>query len=249
MRRYLFLALALLLPPTLLAQPTAFVNVNVVPMTSETVIEQQTVLVRDGLIEAIGHVDEVRIPEDAKVIDGTDRYLMPGLAEMHAHVPSADSPNLDRNFSLYVANGVTTVRGMLGKPSHLDLRQDLLDNKTFGPRLFTSGPSLNGRSVTGAAHAKQMVEEQHAAGYDFIKVHPGLSSAEFEALAETANALGMPYAGHVPVAAGVTRVLELDMATIDHLDGKLFIDRISFLKRSRYIQKRKKQMLLEDEES
>lgn len=219
MRRYLLLALTLALPSALLAQPTAFVNVNVVPMTSETVIEQQTVLVHDGLIEAIGHVDEVRIPEDARVIDGTDRYLMPGLAEMHAHVPDADSPNLDRDFSLYVANGVTTVRGMLGKPSHLALRQDLLDDKIFGPRLFTSGPSLNGRSVTGPAHAKQKVEEQHAAGYDFIKVHPGLNSAEFEALAETANALGMPYAGHVPVAAGVTRVLELDMATIDHLDG------------------------------
>lgn len=217
MRR--FLLFALLLPPALLAQPTAFVNVNVVPMTSETVIEQQTVLVHNGLIEAIGHVDEVRIPEDARIIDGTDRYLMPGLAEMHAHVPDAASPNLNRNFSLYAANGVTLVRGMLGLPSHIALREELLDGTTFGPRLITSGPSLNGRSVSGAAHAKQLVEEQNTAGYDFIKVHPGLSSAEFEALAETANSLGIPYAGHVPVAAGVSRVLELDMATIDHLDG------------------------------
>jgi len=219
MRRNLLLAMALLLPSTVCAQGAAFVNVNIVPMTSETVIEQQTVVIADGRIEAIGPVDEVPIPEDARLIDGTDRYLMPGLAEMHAHVPDAESPNLDRDFSLYVANGVTTVRGMLGRPSHLALRQDLLDDKAFGPRLFTSGPSLNGRSVTGAAHAVQMVEEQHAAGYDFIKVHPGLSSAEFDALAETANALGMPYAGHVPVAAGLMHVLELDMATIDHLDG------------------------------
>jgi imidazolonepropionase-like amidohydrolase len=68
-------------------------------------------------------------------------------------------------------------------------------------------------------HARELVEEQHAAGYDFIKVHPGLSSAEFEALAETANSLDIPFAGHVPVAAGVRRALELNMATIDHLDG------------------------------
>jgi imidazolonepropionase-like amidohydrolase len=201
------------------AEGTAFVNVNVVPMTSETVIEQQTVVVEKGRIKAIGPVDEVPIPEDARVIDGTDRYLMPGLAEMHAHVPESDSPNLDRNFSLYVANGVTTIRGMLGHPSHLALRRDLLDGKVFGPRLYTSGPSLNGRSVNGADHARQLVEEQHDAGYDFIKVHPGLSSDEFEALAQTANALGMPYAGHVPVAAGVLRALELNMASIDHLDG------------------------------
>jgi imidazolonepropionase-like amidohydrolase len=64
-----------------------------------------------------------------------------------------------------------------------------------------------------------MVRDQHAAGYDFIKVHPGPSRDEFEAVAETANELGMPFAGHVPVAVGVRRALELDMATIDHLDG------------------------------
>jgi len=219
MRRSLLLVLGLLVSSVVHAQGTAFVNVNIVPMTSEVVVEQQTVVVDNGRIKAIGPVDEVPIPEGARLVDGTDRYLMPGLAEMHAHVPGADSPDLDRSFSLYVANGVTTVRGMLGQPSHLPLRQALLDGKVFGPRLYTSGPSLNGRSVNGAAHARQLVEEQHAAGYDFIKVHPGLSSVEFEALAETANALGMPFAGHVPVAIGVTRALELGMATIDHLDG------------------------------
>jgi hypothetical protein len=138
---------------------------------------------------------------------------------MHAHVPDVDAKELDRYFSLYVANGVTTIRGMLGRPSHLELRQGLLDGDVFGPRLVTSGPSLNGRSVSNASHARQLVEEQHAAGYDFIKVHPGLSSAEFQALAEAANALNMPFAGHVPVAVGVRRALELNMATIDHLDG------------------------------
>ena len=89
----------------------------------------------------------------------------------------------------------------------------------FGPRLFTSGPSLNGRSVSGPRDARRQVRDQAAAGYDFIKVHPGLSSDEFEALAETANELGIPYAGHVPVAAGLSTALRLNMATIDHLDG------------------------------
>ena len=219
MRRYLLFVTSLFLAQASLAEQTAFINVNVVPMSSDAVIEQQTVIVDRGIIEAIGPVDDVPIPIGATVVDGTDRYLMPGLAEMHAHVPDADTKELDRYFSLYVANGVTTIRGMLGRPSHLGLRQDLLDGDVFGPRLITSGPSLNGRSVNNASHARQLVEEQNAAGYDFIKVHPGLSSAEFEALAETANELGMPFAGHVPVAVGVQRALELNMATIDHLDG------------------------------
>ena len=219
MRRLTTFLLTLLVVPALASETTAFINVNVVPMAADVVNNQQTVVVRDGTIAAIGPVDDVPIPEDATVVDGTDRYLMPGLAEMHAHVPAADSPELDRYFSLYVANGVTTIRGMLGQPSHIRLRSRLESGEVFGPRLVTSGPSINGRSVEGVEEARQMVRDQEAAGYDFIKVHPGPTRDEFEAVAETANALGMPFAGHVPVAVGVRRALELDMATIDHLDG------------------------------
>lgn len=210
---------ALLCAEWSLAATTAFVNVNVVPMSSETVIAAQTVVIDGGVISRIGSVDDIRIPEGASIIDGTDRFLLPGLAEMHAHVPAAASDSLDRDFSLFVANGVTTIRGMLGQPSHLALRQRLLDGEVFGPRLITSGPSLNGRSVAGAADGRRQVREQAAAGYDFIKIHPGLSSAEFTAIAEAANELGIPFAGHVPVAAGLESALSLKMASVDHLDG------------------------------
>lgn len=214
------LAAATILTPIAVAQQTmAIVNVNVVPMTSETVLEQQTVVVSDGVITTIGPVDDVPIPRDSVVIDGTDRFLMPGLAEMHAHVPSANSQNIDRYFSLYVANGVTLIRGMLGQGSHLALREQLADGVVFGPRLVTSGPSLNGRTVNGAAQARQLVRNQQHSGYDFIKVHPGLTSEEFDAIGTTAMEVGIPFAGHVPVAAGIDRALQLNIATIDHLDG------------------------------
>ncbi len=219
MRRALISILAALVAHTATAGTTAFVNVNVVPMSSDTVIPAQTVIVRDGIIAEVGGVDGVPIPEGAQVIDGTDRFLMPGLAEMHAHVAEVGSPDLERDFTLFVANGVTLVRGMLGRPSHLQLRQDLEDGKVFGPRLVTSGPSLNGRSVNSAEHARRLVANQHAAGYDFVKIHPGLKAAEFEALAEAANRLGMPFAGHVTIAAGLQRNLDMGMATVDHLDG------------------------------
>ena len=203
------------------ADTTAFINVNVIPMSTEAVLEGQTVIVEDGIITLIGDVDQVSIPEEATAVDGTDRFLMPGLAEMHAHVPDTDSADLERILTLFVANGVTTIRGMLGRPSHLELRDQLRQGEVFGPRLITSGPSLNGRSVSGEADARRQVREQAAAGYDFIKIHPGLSSEEFTGLAETANELGIPFAGHVPVAAGVETALRLGMASIDHLDGYL----------------------------
>ena len=217
--RILVAAIGSLAVQTAFADTLAFINVNVIPMSTETVLEEQTVLIEDGLIKVVGNVDEVRIPEEALAIDGTDRFLIPGLAEMHAHVPDADSAELARYFDLFVANGVTTIRGMLGRPSHLELRQKLEDGDVFGPRLVTSGPSMNGRSVSGTADARDKVRAQAEAGYDFIKVHPGLTGEEFIAVAETANELGMPYAGHVPVAAGLDTALRLGMATIDHLDG------------------------------
>ncbi len=219
MRRLLLLLAALHVAPAALADTTAVVNVNVIPMTFETVLRAQTVVIQDGIIMAIDDVDLVPVPEEAELIDGTDRYLMPGLTEMHAHVTGTGETEITRLFSLFLANGVTTIRGMLGRQSHLRLRADIAAGRVFGPRLITSGPSFNGNSVSSAAQGARMVQEQHAAGYDFLKIHPGLSRDEFDAIADAANELGIPFAGHVPVAVGIAGALDKGMATIDHLDG------------------------------
>jgi imidazolonepropionase-like amidohydrolase len=219
MSRYVLLLILLVASGAAAAEVTAFVNVNVVPMSGERVIAQQTVIVNDGKIGTVGVVDDVPVPQGARIVDGTDRFLIPGLAEMHAHVPHAGSDELDRDLALFAANGVTIVRGMLGHPSHLKLRAELLRGDRFGPRLITSGPSLNGRSVSGAADGARQVREQHAAGYDFIKLHPGLDDEEFAAIAAAANELGIQFAGHVPVAVGLDKALRSGMASIDHLDG------------------------------
>ena len=202
-----------------LADSTAIVNVNVIPMSSESVLNARTVIVTDGKIVAIGGVDDTPVPMDAVIVDGTDRFLMPGLSEMHGHVPGGSSGSLDRVLQLYVANGITTVRGMLGQPSHLELREELQRGARLGPRLYTSGPSLNGRSVTSPDRAVSMVEQQHEAGYDFLKIHPGLTREEFDAMAAAADRVGIRFAGHVPEDVGIDRALEAGIATVDHLDG------------------------------
>lgn len=219
MRRIILCAAILLGAGMANATPTAFLNVNLVTMIDDEVVYAQTVIVDNGIITVIGDVDTVPVPEDAIVVDGTDRYLMPGLAEMHAHVPAVDTIELDRVLTLFVANGVTTMRGMLGRPSHLVLREQLADGEKFGPGLVTSGPSLNGNSVRSPADGEEKVRAQHAAGYDFVKIHPGLTSDEFFAIAKVANELKMPFAGHVPVAVGVAAAIDAGIATIDHLDG------------------------------
>ena len=202
-----------------LAESTAFINVNVIPMTSEIVLQSRTVVVTDGVITAIGDVSNTVVPADATIVDGTDRYLMPGIAEMHGHVPGRTSANLERVLTLYVVNGVTTVRGMLGQPSHLTLRADIASRNRMGPRLITSGPSFNGRSVNSPEQGAEMVASQSSAGYDFLKIHPGLSLEEFDAIAAEANRIGIKFAGHVPEDVGVQHALDAGIATIDHLDG------------------------------
>ena len=219
MKRFTCLLLALLAGAEANAESTAIVNVNVLPMTSGAVLGNKTVVVSDGVIMAIGDVEDTPVPEDAVIVDGTDRFLIPGLAEMHGHVPGADSDSLERVLTLFVANGVTTVRGMLGQPSHLTLRKRIADGSVLGPRLFTSGPSLNGRSVASPEAGAGMVRAQFDAGYDFLKIHPGLTRDEFDAIAAKANELGMPFAGHVPEDVGIERALASGIATIDHLDG------------------------------
>ena len=116
------------------ADIVAITHVNVIPMDRETVLHDQTVLIEDHKIIALGPADNTTVPGDASIINGRAKYLIPGLAEMHAHVTSLES--VDHTLTLYVANGVTTARGMLGQPWHLKLRDNIANGSVLGPRFF-----------------------------------------------------------------------------------------------------------------
>jgi imidazolonepropionase-like amidohydrolase len=205
------------------APPVAFVDVAVVPMDGDRVVAGQTVVVRGDRIAAIGAAGRVEVPANAVRVDGRGKYLMPGLAEMHAHIPSAGDggAEAERTLFLYLAHGITTIRGMLGEESHLALRERAARGEIASPRIYTSGPSLSGQSAPTPDAARRAVIAQKAAGYDLIKLHPGLSRATFDAIDRTADSVGIPYAGHVSVGVGLARALEARYHSIDHLDGYL----------------------------
>ena len=120
---------------------------------------------------------------------------------------------------LYLAGGVTTIRGMLGHPSHLELRERGASGEIVAPRIYTSGPSFSGGNSSDPAAAAAMVREQKEAGYDLVKLHPGLSREAFDAIAAAADEIDFPIAGHVSAAVGLDRALEAEYASIDHLDA------------------------------
>src|SRR5678815_3140081 len=126
-------------------QSIAFVNVNVVPFDRERILEGQTVIVRDGRIAQIGPASKIKVPAGALKIDGRGKYLMPGLADMHAHL-SAQQDLASQQLQLFLANGVTTVRNMIGKPEHLLLRDRVAKGELPGPTIYTAGPPLLGNT-------------------------------------------------------------------------------------------------------
>ena len=164
----------------------AITEVTVVPMTSDTILAGSTVLVRDGRIAAVGPSGSVKVPKDARRVDGKGRYLIPGLADMHTHLYSDDEvPDSVAPYELgvMVANGVTTARLMIGTPEHLVLRRELIDGRIVGPQLWVASPQFTGeegtnaRVVTEPDDARAAVREMRAAGYDFIKLTTEISPA------------------------------------------------------------------------
>jgi imidazolonepropionase-like amidohydrolase len=200
--------------------PVLFQNATIITMGEPAVLEKHDLLVAGGRIERIAPTGQMGWPNVATVVEAKGRFLMPGLAEMHAHVPGAEPAGLAEDvLLLYLAHGLTTVRGMLGQPAHLELRARLARGDLLGPRLFTSGPSVNGNSAKDTDTAIRMVREQKAAGYDFVKIHPGLRREVFDALASTAREAGIPFAGHISAEVGVIDTLAARQSAIDHLDG------------------------------
>lgn len=206
------------------AQPdkaVAFTNVAVVPMTApDRVLTDQTVIVAGDRIKTLGPAASTQVPAGAVRVDGRGKFLMPGLAEMHGHIPDPAKTivPVDDVLFLYVAAGVTTVRGMQGAPGQLDLREAVGRGEKVGPNLYLAGPAFSGNSVKSPDEATARVRQQKSEGWDLIKVLGGLSIETYDAMARTAKEVGIPFSGHVPQAVGVPHALEMGQSTIDHID-------------------------------
>lgn len=201
---------------------TAFVHVNVLPMDRERVLKDQTVLVQDGKIAAIG--PGLKAPDGARVIDGHGvEWLSPGLADMHIHSNNA------RDMKLYLANGVTTVLHMGGESAgFMDIvRPELNAGTRPGPHFYASllvdsALRYGGFQVTTPEEARWTVRLARTNGYDFIKVYNDVLPEVFEALVDEGRKLHMPVIGHGVTKVGIERQLAMGQLMVAHTEEYMY---------------------------
>jgi len=205
------------------APAVAITHVTVVDVERGTLLADRTVLVRDHRIERVDSSPRVLVPRGAETVDGTGRFLIPGLWDMHVHIDDA------RTAAQLLSWGITGARIMGGGLEEtLALRERSRADPPRSPRFLVVGVALHGpesfASDTGLALVRTADEGRRAvdslAGrrVDFIKVHEGLSREAWFAIARAARRHGIPLTGHV--AAGLTpeEVSDSGLGSIEHLE-------------------------------
>lgn len=229
MRKYnRLLVLSLAMPALLPAQGTTYVidNVNVIDVAAGTVVPGQRVVVVGSRITVVGPLAVTTSPPNATTVDGAGKYLIPGLWDMHVHVPAQ---NAGSAFGLFLANGITGVRDMgTGVDALLSLRADVASGRTLGPRIVGAGVLIDGAPIVyqGITHlvttpdqVRKAVDSLAARGVDFIKAYEMLRPEVYQALAEQAKARGLPFAGHLPLMVSAEDAVRAGHRSFEHLRG------------------------------
>jgi imidazolonepropionase-like amidohydrolase len=195
------------------AQVTAFVDVTIISAYGQPHVDHQTVVVRDGRIAAVGSAATLRVPRDARIIAGHGRVLAPGLADMHVHI---FEPN---DGVLFLANGVTSVRNMRGRPETDTLAARIEEGTAPGPRIYSSGPIIDDATGQDAVQIRDRVNRTADAGYIAAKLYENLSPDQFAAGVGAARDRGLQVYAHVPLGMSVRDVLAQRIDSIEHLTG------------------------------
>lgn len=222
MARSILLTLFACLPAAAVAQsPVVISDVTVIPMTGAASAVHQTVIVRDGRIAEIGPAAGLRAPAGAAIVDGTGKFLIPGLFEMHAHTSKTRASAL----GLYLVHGVTTIRDMGSEHAEvLRWRSEIRTGTLVGPRMLIAGPYLESLRniermrrdplesrvepferaripIGSPADARRVIDSLAALELDFFKVRTVQDAETYVALATAAHAHGKRLVGHAVTAS------------------------------------------------
>ena len=195
-------------------------NVNIIPMTEEIVLTNQRVLISDGKIFSIESSTEPLPYKVNLTIDGSNKYLIPGLAEMHYHYRSN---NIESDLKLLIANGITTVRNMaeFNGQDHIDIKQRISTGELLGPNYFTTGPYLTSKDLQTIEDVESVVNKHKKRGYDFLKLADNLPISTYIKLIEECQKQDLKIVGHSQ--RNLPLELSLRMNSIEHIEEFLYL--------------------------
>jgi imidazolonepropionase-like amidohydrolase len=210
----------------------AITHVTVIDGTGAPAQPDMTVLIERGRISAVTPSSSASIPRRTALLDAREKYLIPGLSDMHVHLTAAGEPGGSREFMipLLLANGITSVRDMGGYlESLLPLSKEIAAGARLGPRIYLAGPYLDGDPpsfqpslvVTNVTQAVQDVHDLLRRGVDFIKVQSRLSRDVYFAIAAICKQEHVSFAGHVPDRVTAAEASAAGQRSIEHLTGVL----------------------------
>jgi imidazolonepropionase-like amidohydrolase len=208
------------------SQPTLIRSVNLVDVNRGRVLVEMDVLLADGRIQQIEH-DRLQ-PKGARTVDGTNRFLVPGLWDMHVHTAGLSAnPEWSRDtlLPLLVANGVTGIRDMGGSLVALQTwKTQISQGDLVGPQIVMAGPMLDGASddpsvmaIRTPDEARHTVDQLAAQHVDFIKVLSGLDRDSYFAAVAASKAQHLPIVGHVPDVIGTDEASRAGQKSIEHI--------------------------------
>lgn len=230
-RSILFAAFFLVASAALAAQqktlddpgPLVITHVTVIDATGAPPRRDTTVVIVGDRIAKIGNGAQTAAPKGARVVDGSGKFLIPGLWDMHVHL------NYKDYLPLFIANGVTGVRVMWGQPEHHEWRKEIEAGSLLGPRMKIGSPIIDGPkpywpgsvSVATEAQARQAVDTSKRYGADFIKVYQLLPRDLYFDIVDEAKKQGIPFEGHLPVTITAEEGSRAGQKSFEHLVGVL----------------------------
>ncbi|MGB5693478.1 MAG: amidohydrolase family protein [Flavobacteriaceae bacterium] len=197
-------------------------NVSVVDIANNKTINSQSVAIKNGKITSVTAFSESDRLESQNIIDGSAKFLIPSLWDMHTHYTTSSK---HRGFlNLFIANGVLSVRDLWGD---LESRDSLAVSNMIAPKIYLSGAIIDGTFTLlqgslqpkSAEEAIRLVDSLHNKGADFIKVYDDLSEEVYRSIAKRCNELELPFAGHVPMAISAENAADIGQKSMEHLNG------------------------------
>lgn len=226
---------SLIAPGALAASPAqanelVITHVNVIDATGSPLQPDRTVVIRKGIIVRIKKSSQFKPPEGATVVDAQDKFLIPGLWDMHVHTIFGDwiPGGKEVSLPLFLANGVTGVRDMGGDLDILlEWRREISAGTLQGPTMVVAGPMLDGPkshfpasvSIASPEEGRKAVDDLKAHGADFIKVQSYIQRDAYFAVADEARKQRIIFVGHVPDAIRASEAIDAGQKSVEHLTG------------------------------